>query len=233
MITFKQFITEFSWTPQGIRDHLEKRGYKFLASGVDQSAYLEPKTGQVLKIFGTNRGIKGSKFSKDHMMFKTWAEYCEQHKSNQFLPKFSGWESFEYGDAMFLQIRMEKLQALPPELSRTLEKLSERVDSSARQRARFMEALERKLFGEASTDPEVQEDDEDWLREFSFRGDEDFDEISKLVILLGKDGFDKLWRSMISIYELGQAEGYYWDLHGGNFMHRNDGVPVIVDPWVI
>lgn len=166
-------------------------------------------------------------------MFKTWAEYCEQHKSNQFLPKFSGWESFEYGDAMFLQIRMEKLQNLPPELSRTLEKLSERVNSSDRQRKRFMEALERKLFGEQSADPEVQEDDEDWLKEFSFRGDEDFDEISKLVILLGKDGFDKLWRTLIDIYELGQSKDYYWDLHGGNFMHRNDGVPVIVDPWVI
>jgi hypothetical protein len=33
--------------------------------------------------------------------------------------------------------------------------------------------------------------------------------------------------------KIGKAKGYRWDMHGGNFMRRADGTPVINDPWVL
>ena len=46
-------LTEFSSIDKKIDKILTVKGYKKLGSGKDQTAYLEPGTGYVLKIFGT------------------------------------------------------------------------------------------------------------------------------------------------------------------------------------
>jgi hypothetical protein len=58
------------------------------------------------------------------------------------------------------------------------------------------------------------------------------DELNQLVILIGKNKFVQLMRTIKDVAELSKKKGYHFDLHEGNFMHRHDGVPVIVDPWV-
>jgi hypothetical protein len=196
-----------------------KKGYKYLGKGVDQSAYLEPKTGKVLKIFGTQEGKEG--YSKDQLMFKAFANYCEKNKSNEFLPKFDGWEGFEYGGKKFLQIRMEKLQDLPRQLGFALENLSEEIDHS-HNKAKIVNDIIM----------HVHELDEDGESPVLLLPDQAA-EIEKLMVLLGEKQFRLLLTTMGELSKIAYEDNYRYDLHGGNFMHRNDGIPVIVDPWVI
>jgi hypothetical protein len=102
----EQVLDEYSNHDSGIKKALEKKGYKFLGVGIDQMAYLEPSTGYVLKIFGT-RG--GKDFSQDQKMFFKFAKFCMEHQDNPFLPRFYGYESFEFKGNTYLQIRTEQL----------------------------------------------------------------------------------------------------------------------------
>ena len=104
----QQVLDEFSTMHGGIRKALEKKGYKFLGAGVDQSAYLEPGGKTVLKIFGTQGNQ--NKLSADQEMFAQWADFCQKNSDNPFLPKFSGWETFEFNGKLYLQIRTEFLK---------------------------------------------------------------------------------------------------------------------------
>lgn len=100
-------LTEYSYTDKKIDQILKAKGYKRLGAGVDQTAYLEPGTGYVLKVFGTQGG---ESFSPDHKMFFAWAKYCMKNKNNPFLPKFADYESFVFDGDRYLQIRQEALK---------------------------------------------------------------------------------------------------------------------------
>lgn len=232
MKSFKQFLNEIKMD-QGIHKHLLSLGYTFLGTGLDQQAYLEPGTGKVLKIFGAvpESGKKfkdASGFGLNHHMFKNWVQYCERNKSNIFLPRFDGWESFEYNGEKYLQIRMERLQKLPSKLSEFLEALAYAAEDFPEEVQKIKQEITDNI-GKLDPDKNTRL----YNMTFASYGLKVFDEINELIILLGKDGFDKLFDTIIEISDLGKDLGYTQDLHGGNFMHRNDGVPVIVDPWVI
>jgi hypothetical protein len=104
----QQVLDEFSTMDHGIRKELEKKGYRALGAGVDQEAYLEPGGKTVLKIFGTQGNQ--NKLSADQKMFAKWADFCQRNSDNPFLPKFSGWETFQYKGKLYLQIRTEFLK---------------------------------------------------------------------------------------------------------------------------
>ena len=103
-----QVLDEFSSMHHGIRKALEAKGYQRLGKGVDQEAYLEPGGKTVLKIFGTQGNQ--NKLSADQKMFAKWADFCQRNSDNPFLPKFSGWETFEFKGKLYLQIRTEFLK---------------------------------------------------------------------------------------------------------------------------
>lgn len=107
IIVESEVLDEYSDTDHRIKIILQKKGYKFLGAGVDQSAYIEPSTGYVLKIFGTQEGSKN--FTRDQKMFFKWAKFCMKHQDNPFLPRFYGYESFKFKGDMYLQIRTEQL----------------------------------------------------------------------------------------------------------------------------
>jgi hypothetical protein len=104
----QQVLDEFSSMHSGIRKALEAKGYRRLGKGVDQEAYLEPGGKTVLKIFGTQGNQ--NKLSADQKMFAKWADFCQRNSDNPFLPKFSGWETFEFKGKLYLQIRTEFLK---------------------------------------------------------------------------------------------------------------------------
>lgn len=220
---FKEYLVEWSTTSPKIKKKLVAKGYKYLGKGVDQTAYLEPKTGKVLKIFGTaesERKTTKSGFSKDHYLFKNWVSYCESHNGNEFLPKFDGWESFELDGEKYLQIRMERLQKLPSDLGDCLQDLANRLEvPRGEQKAAIQKIMDDVGKGAESTNSKYMKGV--------------YDELSKLAILLGDKGLRQLLETIAELYTLAKKNGYTFDLHGGNFMHRNDGIPVIVDPWVV
>ena len=219
---FKEFITEWSDTPLSIKKIMQDKGYKFLGKGVDQSAYLEPKTGKVLKIFGSQgETYRQDGYSRDHIMFKTFANYCEKHSDNQFLPKFDGWEGFKLNDRKFLQIRMERLQKLPTQLGNALENVSEQLEQ-AHNKSNMVDEIIKHIH-------ELDNDNESPVMLLEPQALE----IEKLMVLLGEQQFRLLLNTIANLAKLADQKHYTFDLHGGNFMHRNDGIPVIVDPWVV
>ena len=198
-------LQEYSTTSSKIDKILTKKGYKKLGAGVDQTAYLEPGTGYVLKVFGTQGG---ESFSPDHKMFFAWAKYCMKNSTNPFLPRFAGYESFVLDGDRYLQIRQEVL------------KPAGRV------------GLVLEIFAEA-----IEEDDADTLQEAE-EYVADFNrsyipDLTKLKKQLGPGGLQLLFSTMLRVYVTGRKNGWTFDLHAGNFMVRNDGTPVIVDPWVL
>jgi hypothetical protein len=194
---------EIDQAARTITKFLSQRGYKFLGSGVDQLAFLEPSTGQVLKIFRSGYNIKGT-VSAGQKMGIFWINYCNTNSNNPYLPKFSGWETFKWEDQLFLQVRMERLGKFPYKWNHELRYIAELANGDR---------------GNVSVDTYLKE----LLK---------YDESPTLAMHLGEDGLRVLWNTLVDLSKISKDKKWYFDLHAGNFMIRNDGTPVILDPWI-
>jgi hypothetical protein len=205
-------LTEFSTTDKKIDKILTAKGYKKLGSGTDQTAYLEPGTGYVLKIFGTQGG---ENFSPDHKMFFDWAKYCMKNSNNPFLPKFAGYESFVLDGDRYLQIRQELLED-----AGSMGTILEIMASAAEDGVKNINKLDDYI--------------QDYFDEYgAFIRDADEDDYQDLLKQLGPQNTQLLLSTLNSLYAMGKKSGYGFDLHPSNFMARANGTPVIVDPWVV
>ena len=212
----EELVDEWSQTDPGIRKALEEKGYKFLANGVDQSAYIEPGTGWILKIFGTqhNSKFEGTPtFSKDHKMFFKWAKFCMKNSDNPFLPRFGGYESFEWKGKTYLQIRQEPLKSVNNTVGELLESLADIVYS----------------YGNNFTWVDFVNKFDDDLKDKRYQ-------YSKRLVKLFDGDVQKsklFYETLKSLHDISeQQRGWIWDMHKGNFMMRGK-TPVIVDPWVV
>ena len=204
-----EILDEYSDTDPKIIDYLEDKGYELLGQGVDQTAFLEPGTGLVLKIFGTqdearapSRGGKPT-FSKDHMMFFRWATYCNNHKSNPYLPKFSGFESFYWNGQVYLQIRQEHMVDLERDTARLCAEMAYYATTEY-----SFDDMTQNLSYEVA-----------WIN---------------LIKLLGPKGLRVLYKTINKLDDIANQMGFELDLHEDNFMSRGSGnFPVIVDPWIV
>ena len=198
-------LQEYSKTSNKIDRILKAKGYKKLGAGVDQTAYLEPGTGLVLKVFGTQGG---ESFSADHKMFFAWAKYCMKNSSNPFLPHFGGYDSFVLDGDRYLQIRQEPLKPLGV-VGHVLELLATAIEEDGIQ---------------------TLEEAEEFVKDFNKRY---VPALEKLKQQLGPGGLDLMFSTILRLYLVGKKNGWNFDLHAGNFMRRTDGTPVIVDPWAL
>lgn len=206
-----EFLPEDSTIDTGIGKYLQKRGYRYLGSGVDQEAYLEPGTGHVLKIFGTDCG---DQLSEDQQMFMEFANLCRKNAGNPYLPRIYGVETFVWPVAkngkkkncIYLQIRMEALKPLDDDETNEYEPMS------------LMAIM-------------VEEGDtlQDFLERYTDGASEE---------LLKNPAFLKtikgMWKTLSMLYSVGRRKGYGWDApEENNIMQRSDGTPVVVDPWTL
>lgn len=207
----EQNLAEWSSTDDNIVSELKTKGYQYLGSGVDQTAFLEPESGLVLKIFGTQLGTgqRDEKviFSNDQKMFFKWADFCMKHKNNPFLPKFYGFESFIFNEQTYLQIRQERLYDIGF-LGWGLSALTDSVRDVDKQAASSGDAVKHAALNRPGA--------------FKSMSDE-----------FGKNEMIKLLVTVFDLHKIGKQHGFTWDLHGGNYMMRADGIPVIVDPWLV
>ena len=196
-------ITEAKMDP-GIRRAMAKKGYQFLGKGQDQDVYLEPGSGLILKIFGTDYDSRAQgkiRLSEGQRSFKDFADFCMADPSNPFLPDFHGWETFVYKDSLYLQIRCERLFPIKDAwLGDALYLLSIWVD-----RRDSINLIYSKALDDVGT--------------------------RKLIMLLGEDGFKQLLTTMQKLERLAHRKGYVFDLHERNFMLGSDGQVVINDPF--
>lgn len=209
-----EFITE-AYTSDKIRGILEKKGYKFLGKGVDQTAYLAPD-GMILKIFGTSPyAKKGSmELTKSQKTFKAYADYCLAHPDNEFLPQFSDWAMFEFGGKPYLQIKMERLFPFKKGAEGWNEMLSSIADHAEHSKS---PAAKKKWL-----DRNMGQSYDSWTQK----------KTEQLIMHLGEDGFNKLWDTIYDLRQVSKRIGLSnLDLHSGNFMLGSDGEIVISDPF--
>ena len=199
----------------GVRKVLMDKGYKYLGSGIDKQAYLEPGTGQVLIIFGYRKGHKD--FSPDQRMFINWIDYCNANTDNPHLPKFSGFESFQFGGKNYIQARMEPLKELPDQVKHLVGYIDLAIDHMAN--GDFNQALKdlarREYYNEVkrTIDPYT---------------------VKKVIKYLGGPVNTKnLLDTVHTVAKFGRDQGFAIDLHGGNYMQRADGTIVVNDPFVL
>jgi len=200
----KEVLDEFSNMDRGIRKELEEKGYKYLKAGVDQEAYLEPGGQTVLKIFGT----KGNKkhLSQDQQMFVKWAEFCQRNSDNPFLPKYSGWTSFEYKGKLYLQIRTELLKSPRTSQQKMLVYAISKLGYA-------LEEGKANFFNLAKQYP---------------------DEYQRVSQAVGEDHIPLLLNTLLElIHKTQQKTQIRWDLHPGNIMMRPNGQTVFNDPYVL
>jgi len=213
----QEFTTEMAGEIHGgIRKALMNKGYRYLGGGIDKQAYLEPGTGQVLIVFGYRKGIDD--FSPDQRMFINWINYCNKHRDNPHLPKFSGFESFQFQGKNYIQARMEALQEASEELGYLVGNIEEVTMQVGR--GNFDRAIET-LAG--------------YAQDSSYEGDAAvwYDIKTTIQMLGGKQAAKNLLDTVHTVKKFGRKHGFNIDLHRGNYMQRPNGTIVVNDPFVL
>ena len=199
----------------GISQYLAKRGYQYLGGGIDKQAYLEPG-GQVLIVFGYRPG-NTENFSPDQRMFIDWIKYCNQNKSNPHLPRFTGFESFQFQGKNYIQARMERLNEVPARIKELVSYLDHAADHMG---AKDFDAALKRLTFAGNYDEEADE----------FR----YDTVEQIVDFLGgPERAANLLNTVHQVKQFSRQHGYSLDLHSGNYMQRANGTIVVNDPFVL
>ena len=200
----------------GVRKVLQDKGYQYLGSGVDKQAWLEPGTGQVLIVFGYRKDNKED-FSPDQRMFIDWINYCNKNKNNLHLPRFSGFESFQFQGKNYIQARMERLNEVPARIKELVSYLDRAADHMG---AKDFDAALKRLTFAGNYDEEADE----------FK----YDTVEQIVNFLGgPDQATNLLNTVHQVKQFSRQHGYSLDLHSGNYMQRANGTIVVNDPFVL
>ena len=211
-------LTELTVDP-GITAALVKKGYQEVGSGQDQLVFLEPGSKMILKIFGTNKVATPGTLSYPQKSLVAFADYCEANPNNQFLPYFSGWETFEFKGQNYLQIRTERL--FPADYIRNVMHLLGQIADIMRNRP------------EMTPEKVLQRIDRDGI-EYQGYGNEEQDPvgIEPLILMMGgEEEFALFIKTLSDLSTIAKQQGFYLDLHADNFMLGSDGHIVINDPF--
>ena len=204
-----EIISEAKMDPR-IRKEMENKGYKLMGKGQDQDVYLDPRNGTILKIFGTDRNSHNS-YTKGQQSVIDFANYCQKHPDNPFLPQFSGIERFFYGGEYYLQIRCERLFEFKDAeyIANQLEGIANNIDHGNSQ---------KQVVNRYKANP------------MPYQGDAD-DQNKFILYIGGEQELKQLTGAIKDLSNIADRKNYGFDLHSGNFMLGSDGHIVINDPF--
>ena len=244
-----QFLAESSIDP-GIVQALRSKGYKPLGSkGADQQAFLEPGSGLVLKIFGTEGDSSSSS------------------RSNSWADTYDG----DSGSGTYEAAPARAKEALPIQLTFAQETFKTFADFCMANKAnpflpkffgwetfifngrQYIQIRMERLFefGRHEEWAEALEDladsvkdgknMEQWIRRNLTDVNSDNDDewnyteenstYHELLSHLGEDGIKLLWNTIDQLANIAERGKFNLDLHSGNFMLGSDGEIVISDPF--
>ena len=202
-------LYEASMFDPNIQKELKRQGYKFLGAGLDQQAWLA-KDGTIIKIFGTSN-VKGGTLSKNHKMFIEWKKFCDTWKNKTHLvPHHIEYSTFMYGGKTYLQIRMERLFDLTPEIESFIESVVSFAEA-ANTKGAFLHVLEKKA--------------SDIYNEWNRRG--------SIATIGAIEDMGTFYDIIKALAKKADQNGWDLDLHSGNLMLDDEGRLVIIDPWHI
>jgi predicted RNA binding protein YcfA (HicA-like mRNA interferase family) len=199
----------------GISQALAKKGYQYLGGGIDKQAYLEPGTGQVYIVFGYRNNF--NEFSPDQRMFIDWINYCNKNANNPHLPKFSGFDTFQYGGKNYIQARMEALKELPDEVGDLVGQLDQVTKKKFRDYRKPLRTA-----AQYATFQSAEEGNNTWY------------ELEDVIEYLGgEQAAENLLQTLYQVQKFAKQHKFTIDLHRGNYMARADGTIVVNDPFVL
>lgn len=208
-----EFITEESYTDNALVEYLESRGYTPLGAGRDQSAWLEPGTGLVLKIFGTGYGDykRGDqRYTRAQQSFITFRNLCRAYPDNPFLPNIISVQRRLFKNRYYLWIKMERLFPF--------------VGSGVDEWRFVFNIMGKYRNSNMKFDDFLQE------VQYNKQWESAFEQVS---MHLGMEGLKQLWDTLGLVIAEARANGYRIDLNTSNIMLSSDGHPVISDPYVV
>jgi hypothetical protein len=218
----REFLPEAYVDPQIVKILIDK-GYKKLGQGVDQTVFLEPGTGLILKIFGTSRGKSGSatELTNAQKSFKTFYDLSKADPGNEFLPRIMGYKPFMFNGKPYLQIRMERLfEFKGPGVTYWNSVLADMAE--AIERGEKYDAFWKSAFSDTSRIQPLHK---------RIRVMQKQEPMQQLALHVGEEGLRKLWSTIDMLKRVARKNRYILDLHEGNFMLGSDGTPVISDPF--
>lgn len=208
-------LTESGYISRRLIANLRNQGYIPLGRGVDQMAFHTPDRTAVLKIFSGAWQKKGEIYvSGDQKMALFWADYCANHRSNPFLPKFGrgrsgrAWEPFEFGQYRYLRVIQEYL-GYDRTIGIIMSNLTDYLDLLSPKKLRLI------ITG--------QKPPETWGL---------IQVIRNARTILRPAQLLRFFDTAAELYVIGEKKGWRWDLHQENIRVRQGRTPVIVDPWV-
>lgn len=201
----KTIIREANVDP-ALRSDLEQKGYRYLDAGIDQEAYLAPD-GSIFKIFGRSNDPDES-----HRMFGVWYDFCEKNKHSHLVPHFLKYRRFrsDYDGKVYLQIKMERLFKLPNHLEAEFEDMIGHIVRNSLEDFLDYMSDEKQNFSKT--------------KNTSSR---------KYELLATIESAEELWKMVRELKQIARLDGNWaLDLHSQNVMLDDQGMLVIVDPWI-
>jgi hypothetical protein len=150
-------------------------------------------------------------------MFIDWINYCNKNANNPHLPKFSGFESFQFGGQNYIQARMEPLQELSNDVGMLVAHVDDVVNNK---KQNFQKQI--KNISSYATFASAEE------------GDSAYYELKDTINYLGgKQAAMNLLKTVYQVKQFARKHQFTVDLHRGNYMARSNGTIVVNDPFVL
>jgi hypothetical protein len=206
---------------------MKLQGYTKLGGGVDGVAFTKHE-GTVIKIL-VPRGDEETKLNMGRTLkpFTLFYQFCMKNQKLPCLPKFheisgSHTQPFVVNGTEYLQIAMERLLPLPQGSMNygMTWFLSSLIDM-------HMKWEDIKGFLD---NPEKLED---FMESYPGKDKKKLIQMMKKMTPHETLKYEILAKTMVLLYDIGKTNGLGWDLHTSNVMQRSDGMPVIIDPWVL
>jgi len=233
----QEIITEASAHSRSIKADLIGRGYQYLGQGSDSMAFLEPGTGMVLKILGTNlfkSDDVAGELTRPQKVFKLFADYCQQHPDNEFLPQMSGWNQFMYQGRPYLQIRMERLFPFKGRqgVVRGVYVMANWIYHNAQNKNVYQQFLKRFV------DKEPRKDSESHFQNPRASREEQLWVATAITYLGGEEKLQQFFQTVLDLVEIARKNSYrlynghvYIDFDNiNNYAMGSDGHVVLFDP---
>ena len=194
---------------------LKAAGYHHVGSGADATVFAKDDSHVIKILMPEDAG------SKAEQVFRKFYEFSMAHQDLPCVPRFNEVNTIDINGKDYTQIEMEKLSPIQEDsfIEGLIWFLSDYTSSSE-----SWETIEREL-----AEPNTWE----------------------IYSLKYANTFAKVWQSLLEnpaskktyamykqlytvmqiLYNTGRINKFGWDLHTANVMQRQNGQPVIIDPW--